>query len=232
MKSFHFKQFSIEQSSEVFRVGTDGVLLGALASCSESQNILEVGTGTGLISLMLAQRNSIAQILALDINEKAVELAKNNFENSPFYERLKVIHQDFKTFETITQFDFIVCNPPYFEKTENSQKDVLARQQVELNFGQLIEKAVQHLTKKGQISVIIPKNADDFFTKKCQEFGLNLLHRINIKGKSQGEIKRCVLEFGFEEKHLYEDELVLEIAPRKYSPEYMALTKDFHIFKN
>ena len=83
MKPFHFQRFSIAQSQEVFRVGTDGVLLGALANCMEAQNILEVGTGTGLISLMLAQRNSNSQIFALDIDEKATELSRENFKNSP-----------------------------------------------------------------------------------------------------------------------------------------------------
>ena len=88
MKPFHFKQFSIFQDKNVFRVGTDGVLLGALAACEAASKVLEVGTGTGLISLMTAQRNPRTEILALDINEKAVELAGQNFNNSPFRDRL------------------------------------------------------------------------------------------------------------------------------------------------
>ena len=157
MKPFHFHRFSIAQSQEVFRVGTDGVLLGTLATCIEAQNILEVGTGTGLISLMLAQRNSNAQILALDIDEKATELSRENFKNSPFSERLTSINQDFKAFETQQKFDLIVCNPPYFEKMESSQKDVLARQQVELNFEQLIGKSVDILAFEGVFCIFIPK---------------------------------------------------------------------------
>ena len=88
MKDFVFQQFAIQQSKEVFRVGTDGVLLGALVNLQNAQNILEVGTGTGLISLMMAQRNSSAKILALDINEEAVGVSQTNFNNSPFNERL------------------------------------------------------------------------------------------------------------------------------------------------
>jgi tRNA1Val (adenine37-N6)-methyltransferase len=144
MKPFRFQQFSIQQSKNVFRVGTDGVLLGALCSLSSPKNILEVGTGSGLISLMLAQRESSAKILAIDINSEAIELAGINFRNSPFSDRLKTKFQDFKNFESDEKFDLIVCNPPFFEEN-NSAKDILARQQVELNFENLIEKSSQFL---------------------------------------------------------------------------------------
>ena len=231
MKPFHFQRFSIAQSQEVFRVGTDGVLLGALANCMEAQNILEVGTGTGLISLMLAQRNSNAQILALDINEKATELSHENFKNSPFLDRLISINQDFKLFETEQKFDLIVCNPPYFEKMEHSQKDVLARQQVELNFEQLIGKSVEILAFEGVFSVIIPKKYENHFIQKSIDFGLKTHKIVNIRGNVKNEIKRGVLEFGFSTKNLCKTELVLESSPRKYSSEYIVLTKDFHVFK-
>lgn len=231
MKPFRFQQFSISQSAEVFRVGTDGVLLGALASVENVQNTLEVGTGTGLISLMIAQRNPKAEILAIDINEKAVELAKSNFENSPFSDRLRVEHQSFTQFYFDGKFDLIVCNPPYFEKMEHSQKDILARQQITLNFEQLIETASKKIAENGIFSVIIPKNSDNFFTEKCSDFGLKIQRRINIKGNANAEIKRCILEFCKNPKNYTEEVLILEKAPRQYSDEYLALTKDFHIFK-
>ena len=97
MKPFRFQKFDIIQHENVFRVGTDGVLLGALCQVENAQKILEVGTGTGLISLMLAQRKANAEITALDLNEDAVKLAQENFKNSPFSERLQVFHQDFKS---------------------------------------------------------------------------------------------------------------------------------------
>ncbi|RZJ31001.1 MAG: methyltransferase domain-containing protein [Chryseobacterium sp.] len=95
MKSFKFKQFEIQQSADVFRVGTDGVLLGALVNVDAAENVLEVGTGTGLISLMLSQRNLNADFSGIDINEEAVNLTKLNFDNSPFKVRLKNSFQDF-----------------------------------------------------------------------------------------------------------------------------------------
>lgn len=232
MKVFDFQKFSILQGKEVFRVGTDGVLLGTLANCSKAKNILEVGTGTGIISLMLAQRNEIAQILALDISKKAINLAKTNFENSPFKNRLKTNYIDFKIFNSNEKFDLIVSNPPYFEPTKLSQKDLLARQQVELNFTQLIENSVKFLSQNGIFSVIIPKESKKLFVDLCQEKGLFLIRKVEIQGNEDSPIKRCVLEFCFQDKETKMEKLVLEVSPRCYSAQYLELTKDFHIFKS
>lgn len=230
MKPFIFKQFQIQQSENVFRVGTDGVLLGALANIESASHVLEVGTGTGLISLMLAQRNSHAYFLGLDINEEAVALTKLNFENSPFQERLKNNHQDFKTFETECKFDFIVSNPPYFEES-GSEKDKIARQTIELNFRQLIEKTAALLTENGLFSVIIPVEAGDVFVQIASENNLFLNRKVNIKGIENSNIKRLVLEFSQIEKITEESEFIIEKSPRIYSDQYLELTKEFHVFK-
>ena len=231
MKPFHFKQFSILQDKNVFRVGTDGVLLGALASCEAASKVLEVGTGTGLISLMTAQRNPRAEILALDINEKAVALAGQNFSNSPFRDRMRAELFDFKNYISEEKFDLILSNPPYFELMDFSQKDVLARQQVELNFEQLIQNSSALLAQNGLFSVIIPKSSEAFFIEKCADFALKLRRRVILRGTPQAEAKRCVLEFSFCEGEPQEEELVLEVSPRCYSNEYLQLTRDFHVFE-
>lgn len=231
MKPFHFQQFSVSQDKNVFRVGTDGVLLGVLANCLNAKNILEVGTGTGLISLMLAQRNKNAQILAIDINPFAVELAQNNFINSPFNKRLKSSFQDFKTFSSNYKFDLIVSNPPYFSPMDNSDKDILARQQVELDFEQLINNSAKNLSKDGVFSIIIPKNSETEFTKLAKENNLYLNRKVEIQGNENTPVKRCVLEFCFTNKEIKIEKLILEVSPRCYSTEYLELTKDFHIFK-
>ncbi len=230
MKPFTFKQFEIQQLKNVFRVGTDGVLLGALANVSEASHILEIGTGTGLISLMLAQRNSQAEFLGIDINEEAVNLTEQNFENSPFHSRLKNIHQDFKYFETEEKFDLIVSNPPYFESS-NSEKDKIARQTVELNFRQLISKSSTLLTENGIFSVIIPIEAGNDFIKIAAENQLFLIKRINIKGIENSKTKRLILEFSKTENKLQESEFVIEKSPRQYSDQYLELTKEFHVFR-
>ncbi|NIF07924.1 methyltransferase [Chryseobacterium sp. Tr-659] len=229
MKSFKFKQFEIQQSKNVFRVGTDGVLLGALADVESASHILEVGTGTGLISLMLAQRNPNADFFGLDINEEAVALTTLNFENSPFRTRLKNKHQDFKTFETEYKFDLIVSNPPYFEES-GSDKDKIARQTVELNFKQLVSKAAQLLSESGLFSVIIPVEAGDIFISIAIENQLYLNRKVDIKGIENSKPKRLVLEFSPMEKELQESEFIIEKSPRQYSDQYLELTKEFHVF--
>lgn len=230
MKPFSFKQFTIQQSKNVFRVGTDGVLLGALVDVKNAFSVLEIGTGTGLISLMLAQRNPEAKFLGIDINKDAAELTKVNFQNAPFFSRLKNIHQDFKDFETEQKFDLIVSNPPYFEASD-SEKDKIARQTVELNFHQLIVKSSQMLSDEGILSVIIPAEAGNDFIAMADENKMFLIRKINIKGIESSKVKRLVLEFSKSEKRLEESELIIEKSPRQYSDQYLELTKEFHVFK-
>lgn len=229
MKPFRFQQFSIQQSKDVFRVGTDGVLLGAMCTVVNAKKILEIGTGTGLISLMLAQRNVSAKISAIDINENAVKLASENFRNSIFNENLKVELKDFKNFETNENFDLVVCNPPFFEENA-SAKDVLARQQVELNFRNLVEKSTEIITKKGILSIILPSEAATDVKSLAEEFNLYLVREINIYGIEGGNLKRNILEFSLAQKPLEISDFVIEKSPREYSDQYLNLTKNFHVF--
>ncbi|MDF2552959.1 MAG: methyltransferase protein [Chryseobacterium sp.] len=231
MKSFKFKRFEIQQSADVFRVGTDGVLLGALANIDVAENVLEIGTGTGLISLMLSQRNVSADFLGIDINQEAVHLTKLNFENSPFNVRLKNILQDFKTFETDEKFDLIISNPPYFE-TSDSVKDKIARQTVELNFRQLISKSANLLSENGIFSVVIPFEAGEDFIEISKESQLFLNRKVNVYGIENSKIKRLILEFSLNESELHESDFIIEKSPREYSDQYLELTKEFHVFKN
>ena len=229
MKPFRFQKFDIIQHENVFRVGTDGVLLGALCQVENAQKILEVGTGTGLISLMLAQRNPNAKITALDLNEDAVKLAQENFKNALFSERLNVFHQDFKIFESQKEYDFVVCNPPFFEEN-NSVKDILARQQVELTFRNLIEKASKILSSEGIFSVIIPSESAQEFENLAEDFDLYLVRKVNIFGIENGVLKRNVLEFSKKKSALETLDFTIEKSPRKYSDQYLELTKEFHVF--
>ena len=230
MKPFKFQQFSIEQRKDVFRVGTDGVLLGALCSAKSAETILEVGTGTGLIALMLAQKNPIAKITALDIDGNAVDLATHNFKKSSFSERLKAEKADFKNYTCNKKYALIVSNPPYFEENQ-SVRDVLARQKLELDFLDLISKSSHLLTGGGVFSVIIPSAAANGFVDISKKFNLKLFRKINIYGIESGELKRNILEFSFQNKKLNEENFVIEKSPRKYSDQYLKLTKAFHIFK-
>src|SRR6218665_1367957 len=230
MKIFRFKQFDIQQNADVFQVGTDGVLLGALANVSEAKNVLEVGTGAGIISLMVAQRNPETKILAIDINSEAVNIAQTNFINSPFSDRIKSQLHDLKNFETEEKFDLIISNPPYFE-INSSEKDILARQRLELDFSDLIKKSSQLLSKNGLLSVIIPIYSEEEFTHICFDNNLFLQRKVIIKGIKTSEPKRLVLEYSlFVGSEPKVENFVIEKSPRVYSDEYLELTKDFHLF--
>ena len=178
---------------------------------------------------MLAQRNVSAKISAIDINENAVKLASENFRNSIFNENLKVELKDFKNFETNENFDLVVCNPPFFEKNA-SAKDVLARQQVELNFRNLVEKSTEIIAKKGILSIILPSEAATDVKSLAEEFNLYLVREINIYGIEGGNLKRNILEFSLAQKPLEISDFVIEKSPRKYSDQYLNLTKNFHVF--
>lgn len=230
MKPFSFQKFQIQQSKTVFRVGTDAVLLGAMANVEKANKVLEVGTGTGLISLMLAQRNSTANFLGLDINPEAVALTQENFKNSPFCSRLKNSLIDFKEFITTEKFDFIVSNPPYFEESSSS-KDKIARQTVELNFEQLINKSSLLLADKGILSVIIPYEVGEVFVHLASKNQLYLVRKVNIFGIENSKVKRLILEFSPYKMDFIESDFTIEKSPRNYSDQYLELTKEFHVFK-
>lgn len=226
MKPFVFKRFEILQDKEVFRVGTDGVVLGALCNGEGAVRALEVGCGTGLISLMLAQRFSSAVFDALDINTKAVEIAGQNFSNSPFANRLNVVEINYNDFESVEKYDLIVSNPPYFES--DSSKDLIARHQVLLSFQQLIYKSARLISDTGILSVIIPCDDAENFITIAEYNNLCLIRKIDIYGIKGGKLKRNILEFSRKLSELVLEELVLEKEKRIYSDEYRELTKDFH----
>ena len=229
MKAFRFQQFYIQQSKDVFRVGTDGVLLCVLVSVSDAKSALEIGVGSGLISLMLAQRNSDLQIDGIDVNPQAVELTQRNFNDSPFSERLHVFLSDFNEWMPNRKYDLIFSNPPYFE-INDSKKDVLARQQKELSFSQLVSNASNLLSESGLFSVIIPAESFLEFESLATENCLYLNRKVSIFGIENGPLKRVVLEFSKDKKTLIEEGFVIEKSPRKYSDHYLELTKEFHIF--
>ena len=154
---FRFKQFSVRHDRCAMKVGTDGVLLGAWGSV-EGKRILDIGTGTGLIALMAAQRNPEADVLGIDIDELAVAQARGNVAESPFNRRIECILQDVLTFESEAPFDAILCNPPFF--TEDTLPDnrsrALARNNKCLPFPQLIKKVAVLLAENGTFSLIVP----------------------------------------------------------------------------
>ena len=232
---FTFKQFAIEQDRCAMKIGTDGVLLGAWAPIDNHPfSILDIGTGTGIIALMLAQRSAAQQIDALEIDEAAYEQATDNFENSPWNDRLFCFHAGLDEFieEPEEEYDLIVSNPPFYSedyKTENESRD-LARFQDAMPFEQLLEAADLLLSEHGIFAVIIPFNEEENFIALANEFELYPLKITRVKGTPTTEIKRSLLAFSRNETtDLPIDELVIETARHVYTQEYIGLTKDFYL---
>lgn len=235
MSIFQFKQFSIDQDRCAMKVGTDGVLLGAWTPLENHPfSILDIGTGTGIIALMLAQRSHAEQIDALEIDEDTYEQATDNFENSPWNDRLFCFHAGLDEFveEPEDEYDLIVSNPPFYAedyKSSNDQRD-LARFQDAMPFEDLIEAAALLLSENGIFSVIIPFKEEEKFLALANEHELYPLKITHVKGTPTSEIKRSLLAFSrIETNNFPIDELIIETARHIYTPEYIALTKDFYL---
>jgi tRNA1Val (adenine37-N6)-methyltransferase len=235
MSQFQFKQFSLEQDRCAMKIGTDGVLLGAWAPLSHQPfSILDIGTGTGIIALMLAQRSNAEQIDALEIEENAYEQATDNFEASPWNERLFCFHAGLDEFmeEPEDEYDLIVSNPPFYTedyKTNDDQRD-LARFQDALPFEDIIEAADLLLSENGILAVIIPFKEEARFLALANEFELYPTQITRVKGTPKTDIKRSLLALS---RNTIEtpliNELIIEIGRHEYTPEYIALTQEFYL---
>ncbi|SHF95859.1 tRNA1(Val) (adenine(37)-N6)-methyltransferase [Flavobacterium defluvii] len=232
---FQFKQFSVKQDKTAMKVGTDGVLLGSWAPIHHNPfSILDIGAGTGIIALMLAQRTHAEQIDALEIDEDAYEQAVENFESSPWGDRLFCFHAGLDEFieEPEEEYDLIVSNPPFYSedyKTDNEQRD-LARFQDAMPFDEIVEAADLLLSDNGILAVIIPFREEEKFTALAKDFELYPIKITRVKGTSKSEIKRSLLAFSRNEVSEIEiNELIIEIDRHVYTPEYIELTKDFYL---
>jgi tRNA1Val (adenine37-N6)-methyltransferase len=232
---FQFKQFSIQQDRCAMKVGTDGVLLGAWCPIENKPfSILDLGTGTGLIALMLAQRSQAEQIDAIEIDEDAYEQAVDNFENSPWSDRLFCFHAGLDEFmdEPEDEYDLIVSNPAFYSedyKTSNEQRDK-ARFQDAMPFEDLVEAADLFLSENGVFAVIIPYKEEERIIDLCSEFDLYPVRVTRVKGTHDTPIIRSLLAFKrYELSTLTADELVIETARHHYTDDYIALTQDFYL---
>jgi tRNA1Val (adenine37-N6)-methyltransferase len=234
MPNFQFKQFSVEQDQCAMKIGTDGVLLGAWTPLNNNPfSVLDIGTGTGIIALMLSQRSNAQQIDALEIDENAYEQAVDNFENSPWSDRLFCFHAGLDEFveEPEDEYDLIVSNPPFYTedyKTENEQRDI-ARFADAMPFEDLVEAADLLLSENGIFSVIIPFKEEEKFIALANEYELYPIKITRVKGSPTTEIKRSLLAFSRKNTAILADELIIETARHVYTPEYIELTKEFYL---
>lgn len=229
--SFKFKQFTIYHDKCAMKVGTDGVLLGAWAPIANVKRVLDVGTGTGLIALQLAQRNPHAKITAIEIDTVAAEQAKNNVLHSPWADRIEVLCLDFRNYQQDDKFDLIVSNPPYFMdalKCPDEQR-CMARHAGGLNYHSLFRHAVHLLSEQGKVSIIIPSEVEKTAVDAAWSHKLFPSHCMQVFTKPGKPCRRVLLTFGFQEKTCIEENLCIEVNHNEFTPEYIALTKDFYL---
>ena len=216
------------------KVGTDGVLLGAWSSAPLSGRILDVGTGTGLLAIMMAQRSG-ASIMALEIEHAAFHQARENIKRCRWHDRITLLHQSFQDFRKDHQekFDLIVSNPPWFKETYLSPDSGRnqARHNAVLPYLELLEGSQQLLEPSGMLSLILPYREAEKFIFQAEGFGLYCKRRMNIRANPLKAPKRCMLEMGFEPGQKTIETLTIETGARHhFTPAYRHLTKDFYLF--
>jgi tRNA1Val (adenine37-N6)-methyltransferase len=213
------------------KLGTDSVLLGAWAKTNKVKKILDIGTGTGVIALMLAQRTD-AEIDAIDIEYAAHVQAKENFLESKWHHRLKSFHCSLQEFSPSKKYDLIISNPPYFllPKSHKEKEGMQARYTHLLSFGDLAEHVVRLLASKGKFYVIFPIYEGTIFTNEAEKKKLYLTNYVWVKTTNRKKFpKRILMEFGFSENKDMDDSMVIIQAENKFTEEYKNLTRDYFL---
>lgn len=234
-KPFQFKQFSVEQDRCAMKVGTDGVLLGAWTDVGAAKMILDIGTGTGVISLMLAQRNDKAIVHGVEVDEQASQQAQENMDNSPFSERLTSFHIDIQTYMRVTdrKYDLIVSNPPFFSggTLSASQDKTNVRHTVKLPHGDLLLAVKQLLNQDGKFCVILPLIEGLRFKELAERTGLFCTKMTEVRPKAEKAVERLLLQFENNEKLMLQNQLVIQAKDGRhdFTEEYANLLRDFYI---
>ena len=229
MSVFKFKKFSIIQEKSAMKVGTDGVLLGCWVSCEKASNVLDIGCGTGLITLMLGQRNLSSNVTGIEIDKIASQEAQVNISNSDWEARIEIKHTSLQQFITQLKFDLIVSNPPFFPQNKSQQSRDIARHTNTLSFEELIYNAANLLAENGIFSVIIPKNAKEFFCEIATLHKLYCNRVCYVKGNETSEVKRVMMEFSFIKSVVLTEHLTIERSRHNYANKYIKLCKDFYL---
>ena len=228
---FRFKQFTIIQERSALKVGTDAVLLGSWTSATDTQHILDIGTGTGILAIMLAQKSS-AQVDAIDIDEASCAEATENVLSTPWQGRISVIHQPLQEYakSCATRYDLIVSNPPYFDdgsgNSENARTN--AKHTSTLSYSELLTGVVTLLTDKGRFCIILPGRESNAFRELAQASGLHCHKKVKVFTRAGKPEKRVLMELLRDTDTFTETELVMQDENLKNTNEYIELTKDFY----
>ncbi len=230
---FRFKQFTILQEKSAMKVGTDGVLIGAWTDVSGARRILDIGTGTGLIALMMAQRSN-ASVTGIEIEENAAAEALRNVQNSPWKSRITILNSSFQNFlkSAVPPFDLIVSNPPFFSNSQHSRCKSLAMAKHNhlLPLPALASGSAELLTPDGVLSVILPASSADEFLLLTRREGLKLFRQTIVRPDDQKKPHRCLLEFSKSDRELSSAHLSIHLDDHSgYTEPYKTLTREFYL---
>ena len=229
-KIFRFKQFGVLNDKTAMKVGTDGVLLGAWCDVAGARRVLDVGTGCGLIALMVAQRNQGAVVTAIDIDDEAVGEARVNVARSPWSDRVEALCVDFNDFAAQEPFDLIVSNPPFF--TENvmapDQSRNVARHSVSLTMEQLIGNSKPLLANGGRLAFIAPTQQELNIRRCVLKAAMSISRLARVVPVEGGAAKRLLCELVASPAPTVEEQIVIKLADGYYSQQYVAMTQDFY----
>lgn len=231
-KIFHFKRFSVQHDRSAMKVGTDAVLLGAWANIENAKRILDVGTGSGVIALMLAQRSIEYSVIdAIDIGAADAEQARKNVLHSPWPKKVVVYERRLQEFDTDEKYDLIVSNPPYFVNSLQppSMERTKARHANELTFDELITHSLRLLNSNGKLSVILPVVEGEVFTSIAIKNGLHLVRETAFYSREEKPQERWLLEFSTEPQKKISDTLILYDVAGEKSAAYRELTGEFYL---
>lgn len=230
---FEFKQFTIHHDLCAMKVGTDGVLLGAWADVEHAQTVLDIGTGTGLLAIMTAQRSK-AYITGIDIDADAIKQARKNGELSPWNDRLLFEEADVLTYTPQATYDVIICNPPFFQNslTSPDNKRTKARHTASLPLPELAKSVNRLLKEEGHFFAILPTEVGEEFINFCWEHGLNLHQKCKVHTKASKPAKRVLLDFKKGRTSYPIDTYIsLHSDDGLLSPTWASLSKDFYLDK-
>ena len=233
-KPFQFKQFSVAQDRCAMKVGTDAVLLGAWSALDHMPNtILDIGSGTGILALIMAQRSTAELIDALEIDSDAYEQCVHNFETSDWGDRLFCYHASLDEFvgEIEDTYDLIISNPPFYTdhfKSINEARNK-ARFEDALPFEELLTSVSKLLSVTGQLNVIIPFSEEINFISLAKNVDLYPIRILRVRGQEESPVKRSLISFTFQENKIEVSELTIEITRHHYTHDYINLTKDFYL---
>jgi Predicted O-methyltransferase len=232
---FRFKQFTVYHDKCAMKVGTDGVLLGAWANVENRDDILDMGTGTGLIALMMAQRNLTSEIVAIDSDESAVKQAGENIGNSPFADRIVVKCADFRQFvqNSLMRFDLVVSNPPYFSHSllPPDKQRAQARHSVSLTLDDLMRSAKSCLKNNGVLSLILPFDKSYELEQLCEKHVFYVKRQTIVYPLPDSEPKRILMELSVRpSENVKMDSLIIETERHRYSNEFSDLVRDFYLY--